>query len=160
MICPGRSFSALVRWRSRLHPDWEVDTRHPGFPSAEAAALAANGLGTDGFEELRLEQGRLFVVNVNGRRASVEDDVVLWTTPAPPLDLPDDFRFERVDGAIHELSRRGLDGGFEPRWFRVMDDGTGTDVHARLIVGRSRVVVFVSSASLVRARGDAQVPIA
>jgi len=155
----GPSFSALVRWRSRLHPEWEVDTRHPGFPSAEAAALAANGLGTGGFEELRLERGDLFVVDIGGRRASVEGDVMLWTAPTAPRDLPEDFRFERVDGSVHELSRRGLDGGFEPRRFRVIDDGTAADVDARLIIGRSRVVVLVSSAGQARV-ANAQVPIA
>src|SRR4051794_12753105 len=97
MMGSERSFSAVLRWRSRLHPEWEVDTRHPSFPSAEAAALAANGLGTDGLEELRLERGKLFVVDVSGRRAMVRGDVVFWTVPAAPLDLPDDFRFERAD---------------------------------------------------------------
>jgi len=159
MNSAGRSFSALVRWRSRLHPQWEVDTLHPGFLSAEAAALAANGLGAAGFEELRLEQGDMVVVDTNGGRASVEGDVVLWTAPKAPLDLPEDFRFERVDGTARELSRRGLDGGFEPRRFRVIDDGTGADVDARLIVGRSRVVVFVSSAGQARV-ANAQVPLA
>jgi len=158
MNSTGRSFSALVRWRSRLHPEWEVDTRHPGFPSAEAAALAANGLGTDGFEELRLEREVLFVVDLSGRRASVEGDIALWTTPTT-LDLPEDFRFERVDGSVHEMSRRGLDGGFEPRRFRVIDDGTTADVDARLLVGRSRVVVLVSSAGQARV-ANADVPIA
>ena len=151
------SFSAVVRWRSRLHPEWEVDTRHTSFRSPEAAALAANGLGANGLEELRLVRGELFALVVNGRCAKVEGDVVLWTAPASPRDLPDDFRFERVVGTVQELSRRGLDGGFEPRRFRVLDDGTGADVHTRLIAGRSRVVVFVTCAS--QARGaSAQVP--
>ncbi len=159
MIGSRRSFSAVLRWRSRLHPEWEVDTRHATFPSPEAATLAANGLGTDGLEELRLERGRLFVVDVSGRRTKVRSDVVFWTVPAAPSDLPDDFRFERVDETVHELSRRGLDGGFEPRWFRVIEDESGADVHARLIAGRSRVVVFVSGAGRVRGV-NALVPIA
>lgn len=159
MMGSERSFSAVLRWRSRLHPEWEVDTRHPSFPSPGAAALAANGLGACGLEELRLERGRLFVVNVSGRRTKVRGDVVIWTVPAAPLDLPDDFRFERADETVQELSRRGLDGGFEPRSFRVIEDRTGADVHALLIAGRSRVVVFVSAASRVRGV-SALVPIA
>lgn len=157
MIGKERSFSAVVRWRSRLHPEWEVDTRHTSFRSPEAAALAANGLGTEGLEELRLERGELFVLDVEGRCIRVEGEVVLWTVPAAPHKLPDDFRFERVDGTAQELSRRGLDGGFEPRRFRVLDDGTGADVHMRLIAGRLHVVVFVSSEGQARV-ASAQVP--
>jgi hypothetical protein len=129
-----------------MHPEWELDTRHAGFASAEEAAFAANGLGIDGFEELRLELGELFVVDVNGRRTRVREDVTVWFLVPVATSLPEDFRFERSNAPLGELSRRGLDGGFDARRFRVLDEGRGADVDVRLVVGRSKVVALVGHA--------------
>ena len=58
-------------------------------------------------------------------------------------DLPEDLQFERVDESPGMLSAKGLDGLFEARRFRVLDDETGRDVAVRFAGGRSRVVVLV-----------------
>lgn len=105
--------------------------------------MAANGLGPEAFEELRLERGHLFVVDARGRRFPVCHGVVAWTISDPSVDLPDEFRFERIERTPSELSKGGLDGGFDPKEFRVVDDVTDMDVHVRLIAGRSRAVVLV-----------------
>jgi hypothetical protein len=157
MLGNARSFSALVRWRSVGNRAWEIDTRHSGFVSAEEAAMAANGLGCGGFEKLVLERGDLFTIGVNGQRLQVEEEIAVWTMAAAPLDLPEDLQFERVDESPGLLSAKGLDGLFEARRFRVLDDETGRDVAVRFAVGRSRVVVLVGGLKAERI-SDVDVP--
>jgi hypothetical protein len=159
MVRKARSFTALVRWRSLEDSAFEIDTRHTGFESAEEAAMAANGLGCDGFAKLMLERGELFTVSVNGQRVLVEHEVVVWTMPTAPLDLPDDLQFERVDESPGLLSAKGLDGAFEGRRFRVLDADTGRDVAVRFAVGRSRVIVLVGGLNAERPC-DVDVPLA
>jgi hypothetical protein len=137
-----KSFTALVRWRSRRSLAWEVDTRHPGFTSAEAAALSANGLGTDGFETLLLEKGQLFVLPVRGPRHPVLLGIEVWRLTPSAAQIPEDLRYERVDRSPASLSREGLDGPFEPRRFRVVEEG-GEDLDVQLILGRSRLTIVV-----------------
>ena len=105
--------------------------------------MAANGLGGGGFEKLVLERGDLFTIGVNGQRLQVEEEIAVWTMAAAPVDLPEDLQFERVDESPGLLSAKGLDGLFEARRFRVLDDESGRDVAVRFAVGRSRVVVLV-----------------
>ena len=155
----ARSFTALVRWRSLEISALEIDTRHSGFASAEEAATAANGLGCDGFAKLMLERGELFIISVNGQRVLVEHEIVVWTMPAAPVDLPDDLQFERVDESPGLLSAKRLDGAFEARRFRVLDADTGRDVAVRFAVGRSRVVVLVGGLKAERPC-DVDVPLA
>jgi hypothetical protein len=155
----ARSFSALVRWRSAVNGAWEIDTKHRRFASAAEAAMAANGLGCDGLEKLVLERGDLFTVCVNGRRLPVEEQIAVWAMPAPAGDLPEDLQFERVDDSPGLLSAKGLDGVFEARRFRVLDDESGRDVAVRFTVGRSRVVVLVGGLKAVRV-SDVDVPVA
>ena len=119
--------------------------------------MAANGLGCDGFAKLMLERGELFTVSVNGQRVLVEHDVVVWTMPTAPVDLPDDLQFERVDESPGLLSAKGLDGSFEARRFRVLDDETERDLTVRFALGRSRVVVLVGGLQAVRI-SDVDVP--
>ena len=93
--------------------------------------MAANGLACDGLEKLVLESGDLFTICVNGQRLRVEEEIAVWTMPAAPVDLPEDLQFERVDESPGMLSAKGLDGVFEARRFRVLDDATGRDVAVR-----------------------------
>ena len=97
--------------------------------------MAANGLGGGGFEKLVLERGDLFTIGVNGQRLQVEEEIAVWTMAAAPVDLPEDLQFERVDESPGLLSAKGLDGLFEARRFRVLDDESGRDVAVRLAVG-------------------------
>ena len=157
MFAKARSFSALVRWRSVANGAWEIDTRHSGFVSAEEAAMAANGLGCGGFEKLVLERGDLFTIGMNGQRLRVEEEIAVWTMAAAPVDLPEDLRFERVDESPIALSAKGLDGLFEARRFRVLNDETRRDVAVRFAVGRSRVVVLVGGLKAERI-SDVDVP--
>jgi hypothetical protein len=55
------------------------------------------------------------------------------------------------------LSAKGLDGVFEPRRFRVVDDGTGRDVAVRFATTRSRIVVVVGGLKAERP-SDVEVP--
>lgn len=137
------SFSALIRWRSDSGSVWELDTRHSGFPTAEAAAIAANGLGVDGFAKLLLTKEKLYTVDVNGRREPVTGEVVIWELPVAPPDVPEDMRFERVKDSLADLSARGLDGVFSASRFRVVEDESEVDVDIRLSVAQSQVVVLV-----------------
>jgi hypothetical protein len=157
MATVGTSFSALVRWRSEIDPAWELDTRHRGFTTAEAAAMAANGLGVNGFEKLRLDKGRLFVIDLNARSQLVQGEVAIWMMVPVAADVPDDFRFERMDETLTALSASGLDGFFRPKHFRVVDDGSDADVDISLAVGRSRVVMLFRRAHPRRA-ADVDVP--
>jgi len=155
----ARSFSALVRWRSAVNGAWEIDTKHRRFVSAEEAAMEANGLGSEGLEKMILERGDLFTICVNGQRLRVEEQIAVWTMPATAGDLPEDLQFERVDDTSGLLSAKGLDGVFEARQFRVVDDETGRDVTVRFAVGRARLVVLVGGLKAVRV-SDVDVPLA
>lgn len=121
--------------------------------------MAANGLGCDGFAKLMLERGELFTVSVNGQRQPVDDEIVVWTMTAAPVDLPDDLQFERVDEGRGLLSAKGLDGAFEGRRFRVVEADTGRDVAVRFAVCRSRLVVLVGGLKAERPC-DVDVPLA
>lgn len=150
----ARSFSVVVRWRSRMHSEWEIDTRLGSFESAAAAVLAANGFGDDGIEELRLECERLMLIDAAGRRRPA-GEITVWKLGPSGLALPGDMLFERVEHSPAELSALGLDGGFEPRQYRIVDDACGGDVPIRVVVARSRVLLVVDSSGA--GRGDVEV---
>ena len=151
----ARSFGVVIRWRSRMHPEWEIDTRHGRFETAAHAALAANGFGKDGIEELRLENRRLALIDIRGRRIAPHDGVTVWKLSDGPLGLPCEMLFERVAYTVAELSALGFDGGFEARQYRVIENDSGRDVPLRLTVGRSRILVVLD-----KRRADDDVPTA
>jgi hypothetical protein len=135
-----------------MHAEWEIDTQLGSFESAAAAALAANGFGDDGIEELRLEDEHLVLIDVAGRRRAPAGEITVWKLGLNGLPMPRDMLFERVAYSLAELSALGLDGGFEPRQYRIIDDGSGDDVPIRVVVGRSRVLLLVDSSR--EGRGD------
>lgn len=155
----GASFSALIRWRSRTDPPWEVDTRHPGFATAETAALVANGLGLDGLRRLVVERGYLFTVDADGNLELFVGEAVIWMMPRQPVDLPEALQFERVEETPTGMSAMGMDGVFDAKSFRVVDDFSGVDVDVRLVVRRKRVVVLLRGTHATRAT-DVEVPTA
>jgi hypothetical protein len=138
-----------------MHPEWEIDTRHGRFETAADAALAANGFGKNGIEELRLENRSLALIDICGRRIAPQDDVTVWKLSDGHLDLPCEMLFERVAYTVAELSALGLDGGFEARQYRVIENDSGREVPLRLTVGRSRVLVVLDNR-----RADDDVPFA
>jgi hypothetical protein len=121
--------------------------------------MAANGLGCHRLDKLMLERGDLFTIGVNGHQLQVEEEIAVWTMPAAPVDLPEDLQFERVDESSGLLSAKGLDGVFEARRFRVVDDDTGRDVAVRFAMGRSRVIILGGGLKAERV-SDVDVPLA
>src|SRR5258707_8621269 len=73
------TFAAKIRWRSRVLSIWKLDTVHRGFPSAEAAALFANGVGAPAVDALWLDKGQLVLELTDGRRATIESsEIAVW----------------------------------------------------------------------------------
>jgi hypothetical protein len=126
-----------------------LDTRHRGYHSAQEATLAANGLGPQGIDELRLERGSLVAIDISGRRRRCTA-MVAWTISELSVDLPTEFLFERIDCTPSDLSARGLDGAFDAKAFRVLDDRTELDVDVRLMASRRRLVVLLGSSPRIR----------
>jgi hypothetical protein len=123
-------FTARIRWQADVDPTWEMETSHPGFETAEDAALFANGFLEAGADELRLESGRLILTLTDG--TSVEppaDAVQIWRLPDDGTDcqIADDADFERTTISIERLSAMGFDGGFTQIKYGVTD-GTGAQV--------------------------------
>lgn len=129
-----------------MHSEWEIDTRHGGFESVADAALWANGFGDDAIEELRLENEQLALIGVQGRWVAVSGAITVWKSSQNDLDVPPDILFERVEYSVADLSALGLDGGFEARRYRVVDDDSREDVPARVTIRRSRVLLLVDTA--------------
>jgi hypothetical protein len=135
-------YRALIRWRS-ADRRWEVETDHRGFPSAEDAALFANGLSAYGAARLWMADGQIALELTNGRRVSDVDAVAIWHLRDEPVEMPEEARFQRVMMAISELSRLGLDGPFEP-WSFVVVDPLGVQLAADIEVDLKRWVVRVT----------------
>ena len=108
-----------------------------------------------GIEELRLENRRLALIDIRGRRIAPHDGVTVWKLSDGPLGLPCEMLFERVAYTVAELSALGFDGGFEARQYRVIENDSGRDVPLRLTVGRSRILVVLD-----KRRADDDVPTA
>jgi hypothetical protein len=140
------TFAARIRWRSRVLPTWEVDTVHRGFPSAEAAALFANGVGAPAVDALWLDHGVLALELTDGRHAQFEpSEITVWLRPEGAGGLPDIAGFERVMRSSHDLSSEGLDGEFEAKAFRIVIETTPErDVEVRLDVDLRRDVLRVA----------------
>jgi hypothetical protein len=144
-------FAARIRWRRIADPDWEIDTRHPGFESWREAACFANGLTEEGACGLFLYEGVLVLQLVNGRDVIVEEsEIVIWQREAPPdATLPKDSEFIRMALDLGQLSAMGLDGAFGPMRFGV-DDVRGSqriDVRVEADVRRRTVLVTLAVVS-------------
>ena len=140
------TFAALIRWRSRVDPTWEIDTTHRGFLTAEQAALFANGVGQGALEALCLRNAQLTGQLANGLSVRIKaHEVLVWHMPSDPEDLPEDSFFERVKRSFGDLSREGLDGEFHATKFRILKESAGAeDVKVRLDVDLKRNVLRVT----------------
>jgi hypothetical protein len=129
-------FTARIRWQADVDPSWELETAHPGFETAEDAALFANGFLEAGADELRLESGRLILTFTDC--SSVEfpsDSAQIWCLPDDGTDcqVADDADFERASISIEHLSAMGFDGGFTQIKYGVTDvTGAQVDVAVEL----------------------------
>jgi hypothetical protein len=142
---PAARYVARIRWRCNVDPDWEIDTRHPGFEDWREAACFANGLSEEGPCILFLQDGALVLQLVNGRDVVVDSrDIVTWQRANPRNSAtPDDINFVRSSEGPDELSALGLDGCFTPVRFGV-DDAWGwsrMDVRVEADVERRTVLV-------------------
>ena len=153
---PGR-YVARIRWRRVAGPEWEIDTRHPGFESWRLAACFANGLTEDGAAALSLHEGDLILHLVNGRDARIgRGDAVIWErTEQPNSELPDELSFIRAAVDPRELSAMGLDGPFTAMRFGVDDIGGSArlDVRVEADARRRAVLVTLITPSRVNALG-------
>ena len=141
-------YVARIRWRCDVDPDWEIDTRHPGFEAWREAACFANGLSEEGACILFLQDGALVLQLVNGRDVVVDgQDTIIWQRSNPSSSgTPDDINFVRADAGPDELSAMGLDGCFSPLRFGV-DDARGLsrmDVRVEADVQRRAVLVSLA----------------
>jgi hypothetical protein len=143
-------FAARIRWRRIADPDWEIDTRHPGFESWREAACFANGLTEEGACGLFLYDGVLVLQLVNGRDVIVEEsEIVIWQREAAPdAGLPKDSEFMRVALDLGRLSAMGLDGAFSPMRFGVDDVRGSQRLDVRVEADARRRSVFVTLAVL------------
>lgn len=119
----SESFSVRMRWQAEADCTWELETQHPGFPSAEEAALFANGLADVGVADLRLERGELRMVLADGSSMAIDPDAVtVWTLAkeAAGKRAATDADFSRVEVPLATLSRHGLDGAFVPLAYSVI----------------------------------------
>ena len=145
---PAARYVARIRWRCDVDPDWELDTRHPGFDAWREAACFANGLSEEGAGILFLQDGALVLQLVNGRDVVLDSqDTVIWQRLRPRSgETPDDVNFVRVQAGPDELSAMGLDGCFSPLRFGV-DDARGAsrmDVRVEADVQRRAVLVSLT----------------
>jgi len=128
-------FTARIRWQADVDPTWELETAHPGFETAEDAALFANGFLEAGADTLRLESGRLYLTLTDHSSAELPVDAVqIWRLPddGAECQVADDRDFERVPLPIERLSAMGFDGGFTQIKYGVTDTmGAQVNVGAR-----------------------------
>jgi hypothetical protein len=142
-------YVARLRWRCDGDPDWEIDTRHPGFETWREAACFANGLSEDGASMLFLQQGALVLQLVNGRDELVSrEDAVIWQRAgAGKRPLPSDAPFVRVTADLNDLSALGLDGVLSPMQFGVDDIRGAQRLDVRVEADTKRQAVIVSLAA-------------
>ncbi|MEO8211698.1 MAG: hypothetical protein ABI560_00810 [Myxococcales bacterium] len=146
---PAARYAARIRWRRVGRPDWEIDTRHPGFENWRQAACFANGLIEEGACALFLYEGVLLLQLVNGRDVIVEaHDAVIWHR-ANPNDggVPEDAAFIRAGLDLDEISRAGLDGAFSPIRFGVDDLHAFNQLDVRVEADTRRRAVVVTLAT-------------
>jgi hypothetical protein len=78
-------FSAHVVWHNRHHsPVWEIETEHPGFTSAVAAALFANGVFHPGPRCLDVTTGRLSLLLTTEETLELFGDGRVRVATEPP----------------------------------------------------------------------------
>lgn len=109
------TFSARIRWQSEIDPCIELETRHPGFSTAEEAALYANGFSEDAALELRLDGGCLTLSLADGTLVELDSDSVsVWELPddGQEIQVADDSDFRLVRQTAADFTARGLDGSF------------------------------------------------
>lgn len=142
----SRRFVALVRWRSAITPELELETHHAGFLSAEAAALAANGLGAQGFDELVLDHGTLTIQREGVAVAGAGGPMVIaWISVGPPpAGVPREWAFERIEGGLAQVGAVDRAERFTPSSFRVIDQTTGEDIGIDFLITRSRITVLIT----------------
>ena len=137
-------YLARIRWSCDVDPDWEIDTRHPGFETWRAAACFANGLAEDGASILFLQEGSLILQLVNGRDVLVRnDEIVVWHRARLSEESVADATFVRAPAGPGDLSAMGLDGVLSPTRFGV-DEALGSrrlDVRVEADVRRRAVLV-------------------
>lgn len=142
-------FTALVRWRCRGVPELEFETHQTGFDSAEAAALAANGLGHRGLDELLVEPGAVTLL-----RDGVAHDggclcVFGWVSIGAEFPgVPREWAFERTDHIAEYTAAIGE--RFAPYAFRVVDELTQEDVAVEFFLTSQGVSLLVTRAEVRR----------
>jgi hypothetical protein len=137
-------YLSRVRWRCDVDPDWEIDTRHPGFKTWRGAACFANGLTEEGASTLLLREGALFLRLVNGRVLPVNvEEIVVWQR-VRSTGGRDDARFMRAAAGPSELSACGLDGALSPMRFGVDEARGGQRLDVRVEAHMRRRAVVVS----------------
>jgi hypothetical protein len=127
---PQPPFTARIRWQADADPSWEIETLHPGFETAEDAALFANGFLEAGAEELRLEGSRLLLSLADRTVQELStDSIQVWRLPesAEDIRVADDADFQRVNVSLDQLSALGFDGGFMQIKYGV-SDASGSQV--------------------------------
>ena len=139
-------YSARIRWRSEVDPDWEIDTRHPGFETWRQAAFFANGLSEDGACMLVLQDGAFLLQVANGRDLVVDSqEVTIWQGANPrDFGIPEDLNFVRATAGPTDLSAMGLDGLFSAVRFGVDEDGGSSRMDVRVEADARRRAVLVS----------------
>lgn len=144
-LCAGR-FTALVRWRCPGVPDLELETHQPGFDSAPAAALAANGLGDRALDELVLECSA-----VTALRDGVAQDggclaIVGWVSVCSTVSgVPREWAFERTERFAEHVARLTPVGRFTPYAFRVVDEQTGDDITVEFLITPQGLGILVAA---------------
>jgi hypothetical protein len=139
-------FVARIRWRSEVDPDWEIDTRHPGFETWRQAAFFANGLSEDGASILSLRNGAFLLKLANGRDIVIDrQEIVIWQGAKPnDSGVPEDLSFVQASAAPTDLSAMGLDGSFSAARFGVDEDGSSSRMDVRVEADAQRRAVLVS----------------
>jgi len=139
----ARQFTALVRWRCRGAPELEFETHQSGFESAEAAALAANGLGHGGFDELLVEPGTVTLLRDGIAHDGCRLCVFGWVSIGAEFPgVPREWAFERTDHIAEYNAAIGE--RFAPYAFRVVDELTREDVAVEFLVTPQGVSLVVS----------------
>lgn len=139
-------FTALVRWRSDAAPGLELETHHGHFRSAESAALAANGLGWDAFDELVVEHGTATLRRDGIAQNAHCTTIVVWIeVSGVAAGVPVDWAFERIEGPLEDICAVDRPEHFRPHSFRVIDD-RGEDVAVEFVSQRGMTVVIARPA--------------
>ncbi len=145
----ARQFTALVRWRCRGVPELEFETHQTGFESAEAAALAANGLGHGGFDELLVEPGAVTLLRDGIAHDGAFLSVFGWVSIGAEFPgVPREWAFERTDQVSDCTAAIGE--RFAPYAFRVVDELTREDVAIEFFVTPHGVSLLVTRAEVRR----------